>query len=447
MKGYKIFIVFTLIVVILSCTKDQMPLSIEFDNTLRSFLSESAETGKFSYYQLPSENDLANIPQDPLNPLTEEKVALGKLLFYETGLAQEARFESGMGTYSCASCHIPEAGFRPGRSQGIADGGVGFGSNGENRVRNREYGEEDMDVQSARPLSLINVAFVTNTFWNGQFGATDVNEETEELWDLREDTELNHLGYEGIETQNIEGLEVHRISITKELLDQYGYTPMFDAAFPEIDIDERYTKLYGSLALSAYIRTILSTQAPFQRWLRGEDDAMTIEEKEGAIIFFGKARCNNCHYRPNLGSLEFHALGVKDMYDRPSFNTAETDRRNKGRGGFTLKEEDDYKFKVPQLYNLTNSPFFFHGSSKQTLDEVIDYKIAAQTENPNIDQSIISDKFLPLQLTTSEIEKLKLFLSVSLKDPSLTRYQPERILSGQCFPNNDEQSQVDLGCN
>lgn len=424
-----------------------MPLSIEFDNALRSFLNESSETGHFSYYKLPAETDLDNIPQDPLNPLTAQKVELGKLLFFETALAQDAKFEAGLGTYSCGSCHIPEAGFKPGAFQGIADGGVGFGANGENRVKNQAYDENELDVQSARPLSLINVAFVTNTFWNGQFGSTGVNVGTEEVWDQLEETELNHLGYQGIETQNFDGIKVHRIAINKDLLDEHGYTEMFDAAFPEFDTSQRYSQFTGALALSAYVRTILSTQAPFQRWLNGEDNAMSIEEKKGAILFFGKAKCNNCHYRPNLGSLEFHALGVKDMYDRPSFNTDISDRRNLGRGGFTLNEEDNYKFKVPQLYNIDDSQFFFHGSSKLTLDEVIEYKINATTENPNVSQDLISDKFLPLQLTETEVIELKAFLSKSLRDPNLNRYMPETVLSGQCFPNNDPQSQTDLGCN
>lgn len=443
----KSIVLFFVLAIIFACTKDQMPLSIEFDNNLRSFLNESAETGHFSYYQLPSESDLENIPQDPLNPLTPEKVELGKLLFFETALAQDAMFEAGLGTYSCASCHIPEAGFKPGAFQGVADGGIGYGANGENRVRNQEYQEDQLDVQSARPLSLINVAYVTNTFWNGQFGSTGVNVGTEEVWDDLEETELNHLGYEGIETQNFEGLKVHRIAINKPLLDQFGYTSMFDAAFPDVDTDQRYSQFTGALALSAYLRTILSNQAPFQKWLKGEDSAMSIQEKKGAILFFGKAKCNNCHYRPNLGSLEFHALGVKDMYDRPSFNTNITDRRNLGRGGFTGDEEDNFKFKVPQLYNIDDSQFFFHGSSKLTLDEVIDYKIKAQTENPNVAQELISDQFLPLQLSDEEVEDLKSFLRISLRDPDLVRYKPEEILSGQCFPNNDPQSQIDLGCN
>lgn len=431
-----------------SCTQDKTSDSLEYDTKLRAYITEAAETNNTSYYILPSPNDLDNIPQDPRNRLTREKVELGKQIFYDTGLAMDAVKQSGMGTYSCASCHLPTAGFRPGSAQGIADGGSAYGINGEDRVKNVEYEENELDVQSARPLSLINVAFVTNTFWNGQFGSTGVNEDTEDVWGLRDDTDLNYIGYEGIETQNIDGLEAHRITINKALLDQYGYTPLFDAAFPTVEPTQRYTRNFASFAVSAYIRTILADEAPFQNWLKGDDDAMSLDEKKGAIIFFGdKGKCTNCHNRPNLGSLDFEALGVKDMYQSPSFNTDESDRRNLGRGGFTLKEEDNYKFKVPQLYNLGDAPFFFHGSSKRTLEEVIDYKIKAQSENENVPQEKLSIKFTELSLSDEERSQLLLFLTTSLRDPNLERYAPDEVMSGFCFPNNDPQSRIDLGCN
>ena len=423
-----------------------MPLETDVDNELRSYLRNASEDGTLEYFILPDEEELSAIPQDPKNPLTPEKVELGKMLFYETGLAMDAVYPSGRGTYSCASCHIPEAGFRPGRAQGIADGGFGFGVNGELRVRNTEYEEDEMDVQSARPLSLINVAYVTNTFWNGQFGSTGVNVGTESVWHDREDTERNFLGFQGIETQNFEGLEAHRITVNKDLLDQYGYTEMFDNVFPEIQRSERYNQMTASLAMSAYLRTILSNEAPFQRWLKGQSAAMSLPEKKGAVLFFSKARCYNCHYRPNLGSLEFHALGVNDMDQIPSFNTSPDDRRNLGRGGFTGLEEDNYKFKVPQLYNLDDAPFFFHGASKRTLEEVIDYKIDAQSENPRVDQELLSNKFQELTLTEEERGYLLTFLKNGLRDPDLVRYKPYEVLSGLCFPNNDPQSIIDLGC-
>jgi len=432
-----------------ACTQDRVLLTADLDNQLEFLIAQNSPEGTMEYYILPDENDYANIPQDPKNPITAAKVELGKMLFFETGLAQNAGKDSGLGTYSCATCHIPEAGFKPGFFQGIADGGSGYGIDGNRRFVNTEYMHSELDVQSARPLTMVNVGFVTNTFWNGQFGATGVNEGTEELWDNDEDTARNHLGFEGIETQNFEGLISHRIEISKELLDELGYTELYDEAFADIPVAERYNTMTGSLAFSAYIRTIISNRAPFQDWLKGNKSAMSFEEKEGAMLFFGKALCTNCHYKQNLGSLEFHALGVKDMYQRlgGSFNAFSTDKRNLGRGGFTLNPEDNFKFKVPGIYNAEDTPWFFHGASVEGLEDLIEYKDLAQTENSNVPQSLISDEFEVLNLTEEEKANLVKFIRHSLSDPDLVRYKPDNILSGLCFPNNDPQSRTDLSCN
>ncbi len=430
-----------------SCSKDKMPLDSNLDNKLRLNIRAASPDGSVDYYLLPNETDLDEIPQDSiLNPLTVEKVALGKLMFYDTGLGMDSKFPSGAGTYSCASCHIPEAGFRPGTFQGIADGGDAFGVNGAGRVKNPDYEQEDLDVQSARPLTMMNVAYVTNTFWNGQFGATGSNVGTEHLWDLDEATHVNYTGHQGIEAQNMEGLHAHRITINKPLLDQYGYTRMFDEAFGDVPEEDRYTIETASLAYSAYIRTILGNQAPFQDWLKGTSNAMSFEEKQGAILFFGKAQCYQCHYEPNLGSAEFHALGVNDMFMRSSFNAKDTDRRNLGRGGFTQREEDNHKFKVPGIYNIGDAPFYFHGASKRTLRELMDYKNLAVKENPYVPQSQMSEDFNPINLTNEEIDYMIEFLTKSIRDPNLTRYAPTSVPSGFCFPNNDPQSRIDLGC-
>jgi cytochrome c peroxidase len=443
----KTVLIFSMLVFfVMACTKDKMPVLVELDNQLRNLVAASAPNGNMEFYILPDENDYANIPADPKNPLTAEKVQLGKFMFFDTGLAQSAVRPSGMGTYSCASCHIPEAGFKPGSFQGIADGGKGFGINGENRVRDIEYDEDELDVQDARAISLVNVAYVTNTFWNGQFGATGTNVGTEDVWADDPATDRNHLGFQGIETQNFEGLVAHRITINKEILDSYGYTEMFDAVFPDIPEEERYTIETASFAFSAYIRSLISNQAPFQDWLKGNEDALDYKSKNGAILFFSKAKCYTCHYHENLGSPEFHALGVNDMYQQPSYSTEASDFRNLGRGGFTKREEDLYKFKVPGLYNNADSDFFFHGASVEKIEDLVEYFNNAIPENKNVPEEQISLKFKPLNLTDEEKEHLVQFLKVGLSDPNLIRYQPESVPSGFCFPNADPQSIIDLGC-
>ncbi|MDX1666516.1 MAG: cytochrome c peroxidase, partial [Saprospiraceae bacterium] len=380
------------------------------------------------------------------NPLTPEKVELGKMLFFETGLGQDAVREDGKETFSCASCHIPSSGFMPGRVQGIADGGLGFGYKGEARYVDTDYREEELDVQGARPLSLLNVAYVTNSTWSGKFGAHGVNKGTEFAWDNEEATKINYMGLDGLESQNIEGLALHRMVVNEEVLRKYGYLPMFDEAFPDMPEDQRYSPIAASFAISAYLRTLLPNEAPFQRWLKGEEEALTDQEKLGAILFFGKAGCYRCHKEPGLNSMEFHAVGVRDLYEAGGLATGINDNRNLGRGGFTGRAEDMYKFKVPQLYNMGDSPFYFHGSSKRSLEDVVRYFNDAIPENERVPDEQISPFFTPLNLTDQEIDNITAFLENGLRDPNLERYQPDFVLSGNCFPNNDPVSRSHLGC-
>ncbi len=439
---------FTFLVIVLliwACTRDQVTSPL--DAELQRRLIQLSPDENLAYFQLPMEDDYAHIPQEPANPLTAEKVRLGQLLFFETGLANKPVYSEGREAYSCATCHVPSAGFMPGAAQGIADGGKGFGLNGEGRLIQGNYKEEELDAQGARPLSLLNVAFVTNTTWSGKFGSFDANKGTEDLWGTSDPlTEVNHLGMQGIESQNIEGLDLHRMEVNNYVLDTLGYRAYFDAAFSDFPEEARYSKLTTSFAISAYIRTLLPTQAPFQRWVRGELEAMNELEKLGATVFYGKAGCFRCHKGSALSSVEFHALGVKDLYEAGGLKTDENDLRNLGRGGFTEKPEDLYKFKVPQIYNMGDSPFYFHGSSKRSLAEVVDYFNEAIPENDRVPEEQLSPFFHPLNLNEEEVRALVAFLENGLRDPDLVRYVPERVLSGNCFPNNDPLSQQELNC-
>lgn len=447
MKVYRTLIISIITLsVIGACKYDTLHRADMLDVALKERMERAAPDGDYRHFLLPSNTDYAAIPQDPLNPLTPEKIALGKYLFFETGIAQNALKESGVETYSCGSCHVPTAGFRPGNAQGIADGGMGFGLNGELRQQNPEYDETELDVQGIRPISVLNVAYVTNTFWNGQFGAGFVNEGTEHLWTEEDNTHINHTGHHGLEAQNIEGLDLHRMEMSKELADEYGYTTLFDLAFRDSPASERYTKYNTAMAISAYLRTLITNKAPFQDWIRGDYNAMTDQEKRGGILFFGKARCSNCHNNTSLNAMEFYGLGVDDLHEIGALNTGADDPKNLGRGGFTQDPNDLYKFKVPQLYNLSDAPFYFHGSSKQTLEEVVDYFDRAEPENENVPATAISNKFVPLGLTAEEKADLLAFLRNGLNDPYLNRYVPPYVQSGYCFPNNDPLSAEQMGC-
>lgn len=421
----------------------------DLDNELTKVLNEADPINGKEGFLLPKSFDFNSIPQDPANPITAEKVTLGRLLYHETGLAVNPMRPEGEGTYSCASCHFASAGFQAGRFQGIGEGGTGIGQNGLDRLSFDTYQPEELDVQPIRSPTTLNVAYQELMLWNGQFGAGGDNEGTEEEWVYDTPLEANYLGYEGVETQAIAGLKVHRLGIEEALLADLGYTVLFDAAFPDWVPAERYSRETAGLAIAAYERILPSNRAPFQRYLEGKTGALSPAEKRGAILFFGEANCVNCHNGPALSSMSFHALGMNDLdqIGEEVFETFPEDGAHLGRGGFTKVASDNYAFKTPSLYNMIDSPFYGHGASFRSVQEVVAYKNQGVAQNSRVPANALSTYFQPLGLSQGDIQDITAFLENALYDPELMRYQPETILSGQCFPNNDIQSSTDLNCN
>ena len=438
------------ILIVSSCQKEpDSPINSELDTQLQAALEFASNGNGANYFLLPESNDFAAIPQDPLNPLTEEKVFLGQMLYHETGLALNPKHEISEGTYSCASCHFASAGFQAGRVQGLSDGGIGFGINGEGRQQGVLYQAEEMDAQPFRSPTTLNVAYQKNMLWNGQFGATALNVGTEANWTEGTPKAVNHLGFEGVEIQAIAGLDVHRMKIDDQQNILLWYQTYFQDAFPEVPEGERYTKEMAGLAIAAYERTLLPNKAPFQQWLKGDKTAMSDAEKRGAVVFFEKTNCTNCHTGPALNSMEFHSYGMSDLHDCPEevFFARPELEDYKGRGAFTGDAADDYKFKVPQLYNLEDSPFYGHGSSMRSIRQVLEYKNEAEKENGFVPDSQLADDFVAQNLTDTELDDMEAFIKHALRDSDLMRYQPSSIVSGNCFPNNDPMSRSQLGCN
>lgn len=428
-----------------SCASDDDNYeSIPSQNILESRIVELY--GSKSALMQPLATDFNLIPSDVNNPLTQAKVTLGKLLFHETGIAMNPNIDDGMYTYSCASCHHAEAGFQSGLLQGIGEGGMGFGTSGDGRFKNSLYPEADIDLQPIRTPTALNVAYQDVMLWNGQFGATGTNEGTEANWTIGTPIETNNLGFEGVETQAIAGLDVHRMVIDEDFIINSEYKDLFDEAFPNVNVSERYSKLNAGLAIAAYERTLLPNQAPFQQWLNGNTNAMNEKETKGALLFFGDAKCYSCHSGPALNNMEFYALGMNDLAG-DNIMTEVDEFTKSGRGGFTGNPEDDYKFKTPQLYNLKDVTFFGHGGSFETIKDVIRYKNNAVAENQNVPATQLPSMFEPLNLNNVQIDAITAFVENALYDSNLQRYVPEGLPSGNCFPNADTVSSQDMGCN
>jgi cytochrome c peroxidase len=407
-----------------------------------------AETGGAPHYLLPNAQDLPNLPQSAKNPLTPEKVQLGKMLFHETALSFVSKNDRN-GSWSCASCHFSAAGFQDQRVQSIADGGAGDGS--ARHILTETTPHSQLDAPNLRSPSILNLGYQHNVLWNGMSGGVGDNLNYPTRWDKTKPHGFNHLGLDGVETQAIIALGAHRQthdhmlydSATEPLsvLNNYPeYLLLFSKAFPDQEINRETI----GLAIAAYERTVLSTQAPFQRFLKGDKTALNAEELQGAQLFFGKAQCATCHTGPALNQENYYALGLKDM--EVEFGPAPDEATRKGRGGFTGVKADEYKFKVPQLYNLKNATSLGHGGSFQSRDEqsaveqIIRYKLKGQPENPEVPATQLAPEFTGMakvNFTEAEIQALVGFIENGLYDPNLSRYEPTQLPSGQRIINND----------
>lgn len=436
--------------------------SSALNNDLIQVIEQASGGQGLNTFILPASDDFSSIPQDPNNTLTAEKVALGQMLYHETALATEG-VSDREGTWSCASCHHAAAGFKAGVPQGIAEGGEGFGSTGEARTLASGFDAEASDpalkpdVQPVTSPAVLNVAYQDVMLWNGQFGNTvdgivNSNLAADTLATQGTPKEHNNRQLSGLEIQAIAGTGVHRLSTTNDSILQTNsqYQALFDAAYPSgsNDVLEDAGK-----AIAAYERTIFANQAPFQQWLKGDATAMNDQEKRGALLFFGEAECVACHTSPALSSQAgasaaeiFFAIGFSDFDPNDPQVTGVVDAAtSRGRGGFTGNAADDYKFKVPQLYNLADTSIFGHGASFRSIKDVVKYKNTAVSQKP-LPEGKLDSRFQPLDLDEKQINDLVAFLTTALHDDNLNRYVPTSTPSGQCTPVNDATSKTDLGC-
>jgi cytochrome c peroxidase len=422
--------------------------------TLADLVISASPTNSKDFYLLPDSDDFANIPQDSMNPLTQAKVDVGKLIYHDPAFATEGVALRAK-TWSCATCHHARAGFKSGLIQGMGEGGEGFGLKGETRAwHNPEVGTQDADVQPVTSPTVLNVAYQDVMLWNGALGNAsngiiNIGIDPDRLMTEGTPKEANREGLSGIETQAIAGTGVHRILGFPPELEDTDYYQMLLDAFPEFSRDELNKS--STRAIAAFERTVLANKAPFQMWLRGDETAMSDKEIRGAEVFFGDGNCTGCHQGPALSSpvgatadQVFFAVGFSDLDTNDIIGEVPEGVRL-GRGGLTGDPADNYKFKIPQLYNLADINVFGHGGSFSSVREVVEYKNAGAAQN-DASTTNLDHRFAPLNLSSTQIDDLVEFLEVSLRDPDLMRYEPMSLPSGLCVINNDSTSRADLGC-
>jgi len=210
--------------------------------------------------ELPADLGALTPPaEDPENPITPAKVALGRRLFQETRL-------SGEGRVSCATCHVPEKAFTDGMRFSLAPNGK--------------------PMRRHTP-TVLNVAYSSFLNWDGKF------------------TTLRQHAVATI--ANPVNMNLPDESVLVARLDaEPGYGTMFGAAF-----GGGPTKARVGQAIEAYERSLTTPNSPFDRYAQGDKGALTGAQKRGLTLFTGKANCTECHYGPTFTDDAFHSLGIE----------------------------------------------------------------------------------------------------------------------------------------
>jgi cytochrome c peroxidase len=182
--------------------------------------------------------------------------------------------------------------------------------------------------------------------------------------------------------------------------------PEYKKAFKKIYGKKPAFELVGQ-AIAAYVRTLETSETPFDRWMKDGPRPMSSAAVRGREIFMQKGKCFDCHFSPDFTGDEFRNIGL--------FNAKDAHLMDRGRFDISKDSLDLGRFKVPGLRNVAVTAPYMHNGMFKTLEEVIDYY-----DNPNlfIPNAINRDTLLrkPLGLTVQEKSDLKVFLEALTDD-------------------------------
>src|SRR5262245_45735551 len=291
------------------------------------------------------------------NPMTAAKIDLGRKLFFDPRLSAD-------GLISCASCHDPKLAFTDGRAtaSGIA---------GRRGARNSP--------------TLLNAMFNTGQFWDGRANTL----EDQAVQPLVNPLEMGNSSYD-------------------EVVSRLRAIPEYRAEFRSVFGSEAWIELVG-LALAAYERTLVSGDAPIDRFAAGDQTAIGEAAKRGFALFRGRARCSRCHTfsdaLPFFTDFNYHNTGVAmnhpdfDRLSRQAYTATGTDKarevidalakqeggRELGRVLVTYQVFDIGSYRTASLRNVALTAPYFHDGSAKTLVDVVRFYNGGGRQNINRD--------------------------------------------------------------
>jgi len=259
---------------------------------------------------------LPSVAESKERPLSDPRVALGRVLYSDPRFSKNQQL-------SCASCHALD--------------GFGIDTRPEAMAKGTSFGHTQAFGDRNSP-SVFNAAIQLAQFWDGR--AADVEAQAK-----------------GPVLNPVEMGMPDDASVVAVLKSIPGYEPMFKAAFPEAADPITYDNM--ATAIGAFERKLMTTDA-FDKFLDGQDAALTAEQQQGLDTFIS-AGCIACHAGPGFGGSMYQKLGLLKPYPT----------KDEGRFRATGVEADKFFFKVPSLRNVAKTAPYFHDGSIKTLPEVV----------------------------------------------------------------------------
>jgi cytochrome c peroxidase len=294
------------------------------------------------------------VPIPAENPMTEAKISLGHQLFFDSRLSVD-------GSRSCYSCHQNENG------NGGADP-LAIGAGGRQLTRHSPV--------------IWNVGYMSRFYWDGRSGSLEA--QAKGAWGG---------GNMGVGADNLDAKAAEIGAIP-------GYAEQFQAVFG----DRGATAETLAEAIAAYERTLVCEDTRYDRFMAGDQTALTAEENRGLELFNGKAACATCHTPPFFSSQFSTPEGVYYNVGIGIEGVPEADV-DVGRQAVTNAEGDWAAFKVPSLRNIARSAPYFHNGSVGTLEEAVRYMAGTGVPNKNL-TPLLMDR----GLTDPEVAALVAFL-------------------------------------
>jgi cytochrome c peroxidase len=326
------------------------------------FLTSTTASEDIKKWLRPSE-----VPQPADNRLTPQRVKLGKLLYFDKRLSSSEKI-------SCATCHHPKHGWSDEHPTPKAVGHDGL-------------------VGPRNSPTILNSAYQSRQFWDGR--ARTLEEQA--LGPIQA------------------GVEMHMpLDVLIPKLNKIeGYQKLFKEAYPKSG--GIITSEYLAKAIASFERTVVSTESPFDKYIKGDKKAISKNAKEGFELFKGKAKCTDCHDGFNFTDGSFHNIGLNDG-----------ELHGKELGRYLVKKRASWYgvMKTPTLRDVAKSYPYFHDGSVKTLKEATVICASGGRYENNVKNK--STYMKNRHLSEDEVDKIIVFMK-SLTGPDMKLKIPTKF--------------------